>query len=134
MEFQAAFPIEVESDDREVMVELDWIGEGWEGDYCEDDPEDDPLLRYTIYRKYHANIDPDKFENLCDGCGEEGEWVQVSDGSYCTQLNALLPEETLRKAAQYILNDIESDVRDLTRTKRRYEELSWISEDTVETE
>ena len=56
-----------------IKVELEWIGEGWDGDYQEDDPEDDPLLRFTFYRK--------------DAMAIAG-WDQIDDTSYCTQLIA----------------------------------------------
>jgi len=35
----------------DVRVELEWIGEGYEGDYDPEDPEDVPLLRFTVYRR-----------------------------------------------------------------------------------
>lgn len=125
--------IEVISDDGLVMVELDWIGEGASGDYDPENIEDDPLLRFTLYRKFemdkHAGDKPDfdRFCNMCDvDAYEDGDWAAVNDGSYCTNLSAFEDREHLENAAKEILAQVESDVRDLTRQKRLFEELSWI--------
>jgi len=119
--------IEVLSDDGEVMVDLEWIGEGNCGEYNPEDPEDQPLIRYSLYRKFHMNQDPDEIANVCDvDVYEEGEWMAVEDGSYCTQLVATAPKEQLEAAAKFILEQVEDELRDFQREKRLYERLSWI--------
>ena len=35
----------------QVKVELEWIGEGLDGDYNPGDPNDVPLLRFCVYKK-----------------------------------------------------------------------------------
>lgn len=120
--------IEAISKDGLVMVELENLGEGLCEDYDPNDPEDMPLLRFTIYRMcndpaYVAQI-PYKFEG---SLYESGEWMAVSDGSYCTQIRADLPEDQLKQAADYILNHVEDGVRNYSFDKRLYEALSWTS-------
>ena len=119
---------EVISDDGLVMVELEWIGEGIDGDYDHEDSGDIPLLRYTVYRKYESNLDNDKLAESFDlDAYEDGDWMQVNDSSYCTQLDVRTDREILTNKAKEILNEVESGVRDLSRQKRLYESLSWIS-------
>lgn len=121
--------IYVYSEDGLVRVDLDWIGEGIDGDYDENDPQDVPLLRYVISRKFTKDCRDDRFYYLT---GEQyegrqiGEWCYVEDGSYCTQLRIDAPREQLIDAAQFILSYVENGVRDLNHQKRMYESLSWI--------
>ena len=137
MDFES---IEVVSDDGLVKVNLDWEGEGINGDYEEDDPQDIPLLRYTIHRKLTKDCQEDSFCNLTGEIAQQteehkhlyhpdysfGEWVKVRDASYCTQLPANAPREQLFEAANSILFYVEDGVRDLRHQKKQYEELSWI--------
>lgn len=78
----------------------EWIGEGWSGDYDETDPDDMPLLRFSVYR--------------------DGE--QVDDASYCTRMPINAPDWMLWRGLQLIL-----DACDDPSPKRRLEELSWLS-------
>lgn len=121
--------IYVYSEDGLVRVDLDWIGEGIDGDYDENDPQDVPLLRFGVSRKFTNDCRDDRFYDLTGGHEEDyeiGEWCDVEDGSYCTQLSVTAPREQLIDAAQFILSYVESGVRDLHREKRMYESLSWI--------
>lgn len=121
--------IEVYSEDGLVRVDLDWEGEGLDGDYDGTDPADVPLLRYGISRKFTKECRNDKFYYLTNEHFEGrkiGEWVCVDDGSYCTQLPINAPREQLIDAAQFILGYVKDGVRDLNRQKRVYELLSWI--------
>ena len=81
------------------------IGEGNSGDYNPDDPDDVALLRFDIMRR-----------------DEDGEWGQVQDGSYCTQMPVDTPAPLLRKALEHIL----AQIMKAGSVKRRAEELSWI--------
>jgi hypothetical protein len=79
------YPIEIKSEDGLVLVELEYIGEGDCGDYDETDPDDVPLVRFSLYRMYVDGIDNDKFADVCDTCDyDHCEWGAVRDGSYCT--------------------------------------------------
>lgn len=71
---------EIVHEREDLQLALEWIGEGFEGDYDEEDPDDAPLLRLTaLYR-------------------ESGEWEQVEDASYCTVIDARSDRELLSKA------------------------------------
>lgn len=121
--------IEVYSEDGLVRVDLDWEGEGIDGDYDGTDPDDVPLLRYGISRKFTNECKNENFSYLTgeDFHGREiGEWLYVEDSSYCTQLPIDAPREQLIEAAQFILSYVEDGVRDLHREKRMYETLSWL--------
>jgi hypothetical protein len=118
--------IEIESEDHKVKVCLSWLGEGVSGDYIADDPEDEPLLRMDIYRKFEGlhNL-PENAEYFCEADSyEDGDWMYVHNSSYCTQLDARSPREQLIDAAKFILGQVEDDVKNYTR--RNYDHLSWI--------
>lgn len=91
--------------DQNIAIELTWIGEGWEGDYDESDPEDEPMLRFTVMRL------------------EDGEWQAVEDASYCTALPATISNEDGVIAARIIADYI----RGKTHIKKTCEWLSWIN-------
>lgn len=95
-----------------VKVELAWIGEGVSGDYNNDDPEDEPLVRFDVSRKESSST----------------QWEEVSDASYCTNLSAKLPANNLQFAADYILNLIFDEVMQDHSIKRACEQISWIDE------
>lgn len=93
-------------------VKVEWVelGEGWNGDYDSDDPEDEELLRFDVY----VLID--------------GEWEMKDDASYCTRFPANATPEQRRKGLEILLNEfhdaLSSDV-DIS-VKRLGEEMSWI--------
>ena len=117
--------IEVISDDGLVMVSLDYIGEGRDGDYQPDDPDDYPHLRFDIYRKYEEGMEIPLYVFDVDAY-THGDWMAVLDASYCTALNANEKRAMLENYAKQILIEVESGVRDCKRQKRLYESLSWL--------
>ena len=123
----------VENRDLRCRVVLEWIGEGNSGDYDPSDPEDCPLLRFSVSRWYKVGESPKNYFADYDAnhVFESDEFVQVSDASYCTQLDARAPRAKLEKAAQIILDHVEGDVASETSIKRICEQLSWseINED-----
>jgi hypothetical protein len=75
-------------EEDKIKVEWDWCGEGNSGDYQPSDPEDQPLLRFTVYKTQGA------------------EWHEIDDSSYCTLIPITTPEEMLGKLARYILDKV----------------------------
>ena len=92
-------------------VTWEWIGEGNDGDYNPDDPEDQPLLRFSC-DKY---TDRDEDGNLIDS------WEGMENASYCTQLPITTPKQYLARGAAIILEAIDTDKS----YKRELERLSW---------
>lgn len=90
---------------REFAVEVSWIGEGQDGDYNPEDPDDVPLLRFDADR-------------LVDGI-----WEEVPDGSYCTQVPAWCSSEQAMALARMIAHRL--DVEGGAHPKRLLEQLSW---------
>ena len=86
-------------------VSLSYIGEGYNGDYDETDPEDAQLLRLDIYE-------------LVDG-----EWESMDDGSYCTGVKV----QTDSRLVSRILNEMMDVIAPLERVKKAGEQLSWVS-------
>jgi len=91
-------------------VTWEWIGEGWSGDYDENDPQDTPLLRFYCDKKV------------------KGGWEEMSDASYCTRMPITSPKDYLKRAAEIILQAIE----DGGSYKKRLEELSWFCPEDFE--
>lgn len=90
----------VEYEDRKVIWE--WIGEGWNGDYEADNPDDEPLLRFSCYER------------------ERNHWNDLPDSSYCTRMPYGSPMSYLMRATVPIMEAIQ-DVS----YKRELERLSW---------
>ena len=63
----------------------EYIGEGNEGDYNEDDPEDTPRLRASLYR------------------GEDA----MDDASYCTLATPATPKAELEASAKALLSSVD---------------------------
>jgi len=124
---RADYPIEIKSEDGLVLVELEYLDEGNSGDYDETDPDDVPLVRFSLYRLYVDGVDNDKFADVCDTCDYDPfEWGAVRDGSYCTSIDARSSKEDLEKHGKEILAHVYDGLKNLTREKRLYEKLSWI--------
>jgi len=92
-----------------VMVELYWMGEGYEGDYDPEDPEDDKLLRFDVshYR--------------------DGEMAEVSDSSYCCQVTDDAPEVEKLCALRHIWDCVADSVKNGVSVKRDCEQLSRLT-------
>jgi hypothetical protein len=116
--------IEVISQNGLAKVVLEYIGEGVSGDYDDEDPEDQPLLRYTLFRKNDGNKD---IGNVAEDVGME--WCTVTDGSYCTNLSIYDDRNKLVQLANYILIQVTDGLTSCKREKRLYEQLSHISID-----
>lgn len=86
-------------------VDLDYIGEGYCGDYDEDDDKDEPLMRFTVFK----------------------DDEEMNDGSYCTCISARTPVKQKKKLAKFILNNIYGKES----VKRICEEFSWLHANSV---
>lgn len=88
---------------KKLSVILCDIGEGYEGDYNPEDPEDKPLLRFDVYK--------------------DGE--QMDNGSYCTLLSVNDDRKLLKEAAEIILKEAEESL-DNGGFKRSMEQMSYL--------
>ena len=104
-------PVTITSTDQSVRVELEHIGEGWSGDYNSEDPDDTPLVRFTVLTRQPT-----------------GEWQQVADASYCTQIPATEKPRELQRLASVILMAVYKDAAAGRSIKRTCERLSWLPE------
>ncbi len=94
-----------------VAVEWEYLEEGYCGDYDEDDPEDEPLLRFTVSQRES---------------GKNGPFRQVDDASYCTHVSAFTPQKILRQYLILILDEVYDEVVAGNSIKRICERISWI--------
>ena len=100
-----------------VRVTLEYIGEGHRGDYDEDDPTDERLLRFSVYRWQDD-------EEMDGG----GYYLELNDASYCTQLpeSAGLPIQTM--ALGVIMEAVYDLIQSGQSIKKVCERLSWLDE------
>lgn len=89
-------------------VSVEWIGEGEDGDFDPEDPADMPLLRFDAQRLVN------------------GQWEDIPDGSYCTQVPAWCNISLARELANYIVDTLE--VEGGAHPKRLLEGQSWACE------
>lgn len=122
-----------QKEDGDLVVERDgirveWVdlGEGWSGDWDEDDPDDEPLLRFDVY------IHKDRLEELvgynaepCFSEGYEG-WYSPQDSSYCTRMNANAPRDVLIEALEAIWASVDHEG-----CGKNLEHMSWICAEWV---
>ena len=97
-----------EIEDDELRVELTWIGEGVCGEYDPENPHELPLTRFYVQKKT-----------------DEG-WVDVDDGSYCTQLPAD-DQLGMQRLGHLILDQAGDQIRRGGSYKRILERLSWFN-------
>lgn len=90
----------------QVEVVLEYIGEGYNGDYDDTDPSDRQLLRFDVY----LNGEP------------------VDDASYCTQIPATIDNPTKIKMETAILDAVYEPLVNGYSIKKLCEKLSWLGE------
>ncbi len=105
------------TDHSDYMLEWEYIGEGFSGDYDPDDPTDEPLLRFTVYKRVK----------------DMGavEWEQVDDCSYCTQNNTSTPLDKLVEMGSRILSELEPKLEAGEGVRGAAGALSWIEPEDV---
>ena len=92
-------------------VKIEWVnlGEGLDGDYDPENPNDFNLLRFDVSRH--------------DG----NDWTAIEDGSYCTMIQANAPYAVLQENLVHFMDTIYDDVSNHGKAKRLCEQLSWTS-------
>ena len=117
-------------DDR-VAVEFEWLGEGLSGDYQEDDLEDYPHLRFSVYKiKDIKDIDLDP--NISFEFGSCDTWEQVDDASYCTTIPIDTSKDVLEYMLKILMIEFKEAVQNGHSVKKLGERMSWINESWIE--
>lgn len=93
-------------------VKIEWVrlGEGLSGDFDPEDPEDEELLRFDVFRWDE----------------EIGAWGEVPDASYCTFFPANATDAQRRNGLEFIMAEVFEPVRDGHSVKKLCERLSHI--------
>ena len=98
---------------KRFAVTIEWIGEGQDGEYNASNIYDKRLLRFNVQKR-----------------GEDGQWEDLDDASYCTQIPvSATPSENVA-ALEYLLTRIEREAGQYT--KRFFESLSWATRSDVD--
>lgn len=97
-------------------VKVEWVelGEGLYGDYDPDDPYDIELLRFDV-----------------SVMGEDGEWKEVPDASYCTRFPASASDKMKAIGLELLMDELYEPVSQGHSVKRLCENLSWIGLDWI---
>lgn len=111
----------VEISKADVVVTLEYIGEGNNGDFV-NDGKDVPLMRFGVSKKQPCEDGRDH---------PDWNWEEVENASYCTQIPADTSKEIMQKLAVIILNKIYDDVVEGNSVKKLCEGLSWIDESWI---
>ena len=96
-----------------VLVEIDWLEDGISGEYRVDDPNDVPMLRFTVCS--------------CPYVGTAfRHWEPVSNASYVMQIPIDTPRAVLERLAQKIMDRVYDEIQARNSIKEICEELSRI--------
>lgn len=97
------------------VVRVEWVnlGEGLDGDYDPNDPQDIPLLRFDVYRLDSASK----------------TWDAVDDSSYCTRFPTTATTTQMQEGLMYLMDFFYEPVRDNHSVKKLGERMSWIGLD-----
>lgn len=98
--------------ENDLRIEFEDCGEGWDGDYNPDDPEDTALLRFYVS------------ERTTDA---EGGFSEIEDASYCTQIAVDAPEDKQRELLRTIMDEVRPVYESGESIKRICETMSWLS-------
>lgn len=93
-----------------VKVSFEDIGEGINGFYNPDDPDDVALLRFDVY-----------------SLTSDGEWDAIDDASYCTNVPVSTDPEKVNQLLETIMCEVYDDVCAGISIKKKCEGLSWLS-------
>jgi hypothetical protein len=98
-------------------VRVEWVdlGEGLDGDYDPDDPNDVALLRFDV-----------SWKNL------QGEWEAADDASYCTDVPTATPLPVQQRLLEILMDEVYEPLTDRHSIKKLCERLSWISPNWVD--
>jgi len=99
---------ELEVKNSVTRITLEHIGEGYNGDFDDTDPDDARLIRFSIDRK------------------KNGYWEGIEDASYCTQITIASPRGQLANVARSILTEVTDTLKSGYSIKTLCERLSWI--------
>jgi hypothetical protein len=97
-------------------IKIEWIdlGEGWDGEWDPNDPEDQALLRFYASRRVAS----------ADGADL---WDDIPGASYCTQVPADTPEDVQMRLLEFLMEKIYEPILQGQYVKRLCRELSWIA-------
>lgn len=114
----------LEIEDSRLKVELADIGEGFNGDYNPDDPQDVPLVRFYVYEREGADA------LACENDMPDNDgWVPVRESSCCTGIPVDSPRHELEEYAQIVFDEFADalPVKDTgASVKSLADRLSWL--------
>ncbi len=106
-----------------IKVRLIDEGEGVNGKFDPENPEDVPLLRFDVFTSGDLDVGSGHF----DHADEDGEWFREEGGGCCTQLPATMNEDEKRQALEVLMDPIRSFLVDGVGDGKVYQRLSWAS-------
>lgn len=95
-----------------VRVSWEELGEGLDGDYDPNDPDDVELLRFDV------------------SVFKDGYWEAVDDASYCTLMPISAPDILKSSGLRIIMDEVYEPLMAGYSIKKVCERLSWIGPDS----
>ncbi len=102
----------------DVKVVLEYIGEGFQGDFT-NDGIDKPLMRMSVAKKQPCEDGRDH---------PDWDWVDVDNSSYCTQIIVDVDEMLMNNFCKIVVDKVYDDVKAGNSIKKMCEEFSWANE------
>ncbi len=108
----------VEVGRNDVKVMLEYIGEGFQGDFV-NNGIDMPLMRMSVVKKEYVE----------DGIDHpDWNWIEVDNASYCTQIPVDTDEILMNDFCKIVVDRVYKSVMDEDSIKSLCRELSWANE------
>lgn len=106
----------------QVKVELEHIGEGFDGDYDPEDADDAPLMRFSVYGK----PDGAEWPGLEWGEPNAEGWQAFNDASYCTHIRDDISVPAKLDYLKRLMDEVYDDASAGKSIKKLCEHLSHI--------
>jgi hypothetical protein len=108
----------------DLMVSWVNLGEGYSGEY-RDGADDRELLRFDVAVRAGSALASSLGPGDVAWASDDGAWLYLTDGSYCTLIGADSSEATQRAALELLMDQVAPAVEQW-HWKKRCEALSWI--------
>lgn len=120
----------IEATHGDLHLHLEYEGEGFNGEYQSEDPNDQPLLRFRLFiRGELAKTLSETIRDVEYDPATPDSWMDFPNGSYCTNINAQIGDEQAQRLAdQMVITIAEVYATGNIPLKRICERLSWIDE------
>ena len=102
-----------------LRISVEDIGEGWSGEYDEQNQDDSPLLRFEVLVRDSPHVETE------DGFADEDGFAAAVDTSYCTAVTSNAQNEIA--LAKYLARQL-AGITTGSELRQECQRLSWVSD------